>query len=110
MYDVDCSWAEDEEVIAVENIEEEVAAYEEDSMPPKIVRAVAAFEATDPTELGFNTNALIAVTDEDASGWWYGVLVVVVDGENNSTTTAAGWFPSNHVKEMVENENKNETK
>ena len=45
------------------------------SKMPTVVRAVAKFESTDETEMGFDVDALIAVTNEDDSGWWYGFTI-----------------------------------
>ena len=74
---------------------------------PLIVKAISAFESTDETELGFNPNELIAVTNEDPSGWWYGFAINEnlnlergeLDLEN--IKTRSGWFPKTFVEEAT---------
>ena len=79
------------------------------SPPPLIVKAVAAFASTDEAELGFESGALIAVINEDASGWWYGFIIP--DNLDLSTSaeeidardvqTKGGWFPKTFVTSLT---------
>ena len=75
---------------------------------PTIVRAAANFKATDPTELSFEFNDLIAVTNEDASGWWYGFVIPEgfdLYGEGaempkEEGDVRGGWFPKTFVDRL----------
>ena len=72
--------------------------------PPLIVKAVATFESTDDTELAFGINTLIAVTNEDASGWVYGFIVDNLNLESrevdlDNIQTRSGWFPKSFAVE-----------
>tara|TARA_B110000305_G_scaffold219285_1_gene260126 strand:- start:83 stop:640 length:558 start_codon:yes stop_codon:yes gene_type:complete len=103
VYNVQHCWAEDEEIIQNDSGSGsgsgsgEHSNENEDEQAPTICRAVAKFDATEETELGFEQNSLIAVTDEDASGWWYGVLMA----ETETGESAAGWFPSTYVQVLM---------
>ncbi|KAF9300107.1 hypothetical protein BGZ74_008293, partial [Mortierella antarctica] len=58
-----------------------------------IVRALYPFESKDPTSLSFEKDALIQVLTQLESGWWYGFC-----------NDERGWFPSNYVQEISEDE------
>ncbi|KAG0040392.1 hypothetical protein BGZ82_003117 [Podila clonocystis] len=58
-----------------------------------IVRALYPFETKDPTSLSFEKDALIQVLTQLESGWWYGFC-----------NDERGWFPSNYVQEISEDE------
>lgn len=58
-----------------------------------LVRAKFDFTATDGNALSFNEGDIIHVFSRLESGWWDGML----DGRR-------GWFPSNYVEEVNENE------
>ncbi|WVW85840.1 hypothetical protein I302_107878 [Kwoniella bestiolae CBS 10118] len=64
---------------------------ESESDGPFLVRARFNFEATDHSALSFNAGDLIQVFARLESGWWDGML----DGQR-------GWFPSNYVEEIGE--------
>ncbi|KAI8883063.1 SH3-domain-containing protein, partial [Backusella circina FSU 941] len=50
------------------------------------VRALYAYESTDPSSLSFKPNVILEVLAQLESGWWDGWY----DGKR-------GWFPSNYV-------------
>ncbi|WVQ68268.1 uncharacterized protein L199_006475 [Kwoniella botswanensis] len=64
---------------------------EPESDGPFLVRARFNFQATDHSALSFNAGDLIQVFARLESGWWDGML----DGQR-------GWFPSNYVEEINE--------
>ena len=72
---------------------------------PTIVRAAATFQPADATELEFATDDIIAVTNEDASGWWYGFVIPQgfdLYGEGaempkEGGEIKGGWFPMTFV-------------
>ncbi|KAF9430794.1 hypothetical protein BGZ94_003844 [Podila epigama] len=66
---------------------------DEDTVPLIIVRALYPFESKDAASLPFEKDALIQVLTRLESGWWYGFC-------NNER----GWFPSNYVQEISEEE------
>ena len=68
---------------------------------PLIVKAISAFESTDETELGFLPNELIAVTNEDQSGWWYGFTLESGEVDLENIKTRSGWFPKTFVEEAT---------
>ena len=76
---------------------------------PIIVRAAATFKATDLTELSFDIDDLIAVTNEDASGWWYGFVIPEgfdLYGEGaempkEEGEVRGGWFPKTFVDRVA---------
>uniref|UniRef100_A0A6Q2YKW0 Osteoclast-stimulating factor 1 n=1 Tax=Esox lucius TaxID=8010 RepID=A0A6Q2YKW0_ESOLU len=60
--------------------------------PSVLVKAKFAFQQTNEDELSFNKGDIISVSRQENGGWWEGSL-------NGKT----GWFPSNYVKEVLQN-------
>ncbi|KPP71106.1 hypothetical protein Z043_110014, partial [Scleropages formosus] len=64
----------------------------ENSFPQAAVKARFNFQQTNEDELSFTKGDIIHVTRMEEGGWWEGVF-------NGKT----GWFPSNYVREVLQN-------
>ncbi|KAF9544274.1 hypothetical protein EC957_012237 [Mortierella hygrophila] len=66
---------------------------EDETEPFVVVRALYPFHSEEPSSLSFEREELIQVLTQLDSGWWYGFC----HGEH-------GWFPSNYVEEVTQDE------
>ncbi|KAG0219916.1 hypothetical protein BGX33_011390, partial [Mortierella sp. NVP41] len=66
---------------------------EDETEPFVVVRALYPFHSEEPSSLSFEREELIQVLTQLESGWWYGFC----HGEH-------GWFPSNYVEEVTQDE------
>lgn len=64
-----------------------------DEYPPLFCRALYDYDAQDASALSFRRGDVIEILSKQPSGWWDGLL-----GDER------GWFPSNYVEEISEEE------
>ncbi|KAF9929050.1 hypothetical protein FBU30_001893 [Linnemannia zychae] len=76
-----------------EQQEDQQEQEEDEAEPFVVVRALYPFHSEEPSSLSFEREELIQVLTQLDSGWWYGFC----HGEH-------GWFPSNYVEEVTQDE------